>query len=81
MKKAPGDIIILHKYTKNHDQIYTNVPKIMIISILFPRYDVDRCNFYFSFWAIFCPFIPPTPNNPKNQNFTKMEFVLADIII
>ena len=29
----------------------------------------DRCNCYFSFWAIFCPFTPVTC--PKNQNFKK----------
>ena len=56
---TPGDIIILHKRTKNHDHML--------------HYSwgmtCDRCNFYFSFWAIFCPFIPP--NKPKNQKFFK----------
>ena len=28
MKKTPGDIIILHKFTKNHDHIYFTVPEI-----------------------------------------------------
>ena len=45
MKKMPGEIIILHKCTKNHDHM------------LHCSWDMvsDRCN-YFSFWAIFCPF-------------------------
>ena len=39
----------------------------------------DRQNF-FSFWAIFCPFTPPSPhpNNPDNQNVEKAP---GDIII
>ena len=61
MKKTPGDIIILHKWAKNHDHM------------LFCSWDMvcDRCNCYFSPWAIFCPFNPP--NSPKNQNFEKMK--------
>ena len=45
-KKTPGDIIILHKCTKNRDHM------------LYCSWDMvrDRCNWYFSFWAIFCPF-------------------------
>ena len=45
-KKAPGDIIILQWYTKNHDHM------------LYCSWDMthNRCNCYFSFWAIFCPF-------------------------
>ena len=39
----------------------------------------DRCNHYFSFWAIFCPF--SLPNNTKNQNFNKMKNIPKDIII
>ena len=47
-KKMPGDIIILHKCTKNHDHM------------LYCSWDVvhDRCDFYFLFWTIFCPFTP-----------------------
>ena len=39
MKKTPGDIIILHKCTKNHDHM------------LYCSWDMahDRCNCYFSF--------------------------------
>ena len=48
--KTPGDIIILRKCTKTHDQS------------LFCSWDMvrDWCNCYFSFWAIFCPFSPLT---------------------
>ena len=54
MKKTPGDIIILHKCTKNHDHIlYCSWDK-----------ERDRCN-YFSFWAIFCPFTPLTTQKTK----------------
>ena len=67
MKKRPGDIIISHMCTKNHDHM------------LYCSWDMahDTCNFDFSFWAIFCPFThaphlpPPPPNIPKNQNFRK----------
>ena len=43
MKKFPGDIIILHKYTKCHDHM------------LYCSWDMvrDTWNYYFSFWAIF----------------------------
>ena len=46
LKKTPGEIIILHKYAKNHDHI------------LYCYFDMVRngCHFYFLFWAIFCPF-------------------------
>ena len=55
MKKTPGDIIILHKYIKDHDHM------------LYHSWDMalDRCNFYFSFWAIFYPFIPQHPKRSK----------------
>ena len=50
MKKMPGDIIILHKCTKNHNHM------------LHCSWDTmrDGCNSYFLFWAIFCPFTPLT---------------------
>ena len=62
-KKTPGDIIILHKCTKNHDHM------------LYCSWDTahERCNCYFSFWAIFCPFNPLTPG--------KMKKTPGDIII
>ena len=46
---------------------YTSVSKIMIICYTVPEiWHVTRCNFYFSFWAIFCLY---PPNSLKNQNF------------
>ena len=55
LKKTPGDIIILQKCTKNHDHM------------LYCSWDMacDRCNCYFSFWAIFCPFTPLTAQKIK----------------
>ena len=50
MKKTCGDIIILHNCTKNYDyRLYCSCGMAC-----------DRCNCYFSFWAIFCPFTPLT---------------------
>ena len=45
-----GDIIILHMCNKNYDQM------------MYSSWDVvnDRCNCYFSFWAVSCPFTPLT---------------------
>ena len=54
MKKTSGDIIILHKYTKNHDMLYCSWDMVC-----------DGCNCYFSFWAIFCPFTPLTAQKLK----------------
>ena len=53
-KKIPGDIIILHKCTKNNDHM------------LYCSWDMvqDDCN-HFSFWAIFCPFTPRTAQKVK----------------
>ena len=58
LKKMPWDIIILHKCTKNHNHI------------LYCSWKVarDGCNFYFSFWAIFCPSSSPPPQQPKKLN-------------
>ena len=60
-KKAPGDIIILHKCTKNHDHM------------LYYSWDMARvaCNCYFSFWAIFSPFIPLTAQKIKISHTKK----------
>ena len=54
-KERPGDIIILHMCTKNYDQI------------IYGSWDMvrDRCNCYFSFLAIFCPFTPVTVKKIK----------------
>ena len=54
MKKAPGDITILHKCIKHHDMLYCFCDMVH-----------DRCNCYFSFWAIFCPFTPLTAPKMK----------------
>ena len=60
MKKTPGDIIILHKCTRNHDHM-------LHCSLYMAR---DTCNFYFSFWA-FLPFYPlPAKKNQKNEKNT-----------
>ena len=66
MNKMPGDIIILHKCTKNHDYL------------LYCSWDMgrDRCNCSFSFWAIFCPFTPLTAqkmNIPKKLKKKHLE--------
>ena len=55
LKKIPGDIIILHKCTKNHDHR------------LHCSWDMARfrCNCYFSFCAIFCPFTSLTAQKMK----------------
>ena len=51
----PGDVIILQKCTKNHDHmIYCSGDMVR-----------DRCNCYFSIWAIFCPFTPLTVQKIK----------------
>ena len=54
-EKNAGDIIILHKCTKNYDQM-------MYSSWYMVR---DRCNCYFTFWAIFCPFTSQTAQKIK----------------
>ena len=55
LKKPPGDIIILHKCTKNHDHM------------LYCSLDMARNGFncYFSFWAIFYPFTSLTVQKIK----------------
>ena len=59
--KFVGDIIMLHMCTKNHDH--------MLCSWDMAR---DTCNCYFSYWAIFCPFISLTAHKitcvPKVMN-------------
>ena len=39
----------------------------------------NRCNCYFSFWAIFCPFTSQQPEN--NKNFKKLKKTPGDIIL
>ena len=56
-EKNPGDIIILHKCTKNQDYM------------LYCSWDMacDRCNRNFSFWTIFCS----PRNSPKKWKLKK----------
>ena len=67
MKNIAGDTI-LHMCSKKHSY-----------EVQFLRYGV-RQNFL-SFWAIFCPVTPLSPNNPENQNFEKMKKTSGDVII
>ena len=66
-KKTHGDILILHKYIKNHDHM------------LYCSWDMtcDGCNCYFSFWDICCPFTPLT----AQKIFKKVKIMPEDIII
>ena len=59
-RKMPGDIIILHKCTKNHDHMQ------------YCSWDMvhDRCNCYFSFWAIFAKFQKNEKNIWRYHHFT-----------
>ena len=67
-KKLPGDTIILHKYTENHDHM------------LHCSGDTrcDGCDFYFSVWAIFVLLLPKQPEKSK---FKKMKKTPGDIIV
>ena len=60
MKKIAGDMIILHKCTKNHNHMR------------YGSWDMlwDRQNFFCHFGPIFALL---SPNNPENQNFDKMK--------
>ena len=65
LKKIPGDIIILNKCTKNHD------------NLLYCSWDMacDRCNcFFFFILGYFLPFYPC--NSLKNENFKKIKKLL-----
>ena len=57
MEKTPGDIIILHKYTKNYDHM------------LYCSWDVvrDRCNCYFSFLLYLTFYHLPPPSHPAQK--------------
>ena len=60
-KGTPGDTIILHKGTKNHDQmLHCSWDRIR-----------DGCGFYFSFWAIFWHFTPITTKKIKMKKKMK----------
>ena len=68
-KRTPGDIIILHKCTENHDHM------------LYCSWDMvhHRCNCYFSFWSAFCPFTSLTARKSKLKK--KLKKSPEDIII
>ena len=66
LKNTPGDIIISHKCTKNHDHM------------LYCPWDMahDAYNCCFSFWAIFSPFTPlPLPLTAQKTKFQKNEIM------
>ena len=68
MKKTPRDIIILNVFTINDNHM------------LYGSWNMERDGHNFlSFWNRFLPFYPP--NNPKNQNFEKLNNTSGDIII
>ena len=61
-------IKILKKWKQCLDvsSIYKIVPKIMILCYTVPEiWWHDGCNFYFSFWVIFCTFTPLTAQKIK----------------
>ena len=60
LKKTPGDTIILQWCTKNHDY--------MLYCSWYMAH--NRCNWYFSFWTIFCPF---TSQQLEKSKFKKNE--------
>ena len=79
MTKISGDIIILQKCTKNHDQM------------LYCSSDIacDGCNLHFSFWAIFFPFTPLTAQktqiekkkNEKGHEISSFHICVLKIMI
>ena len=58
-KKTPGDIIILHKCTKNNDHM------------LYGSWDMARSRCVTFHFGLFLPFY--LPNSPKIQNLKKMK--------
>ena len=68
MKKTPGDIIILHKCTRNHDHM-------LHCSLYMAR---DTCNFYFSFWA-FLPFYPLPAKKIKRMKKTPGDITILHV--
>ena len=71
MKKSCGHIIILHKCIKNQDHM------------VYCSWDMacDKCNCYFSFCTIFCPFTPNLPEKWKLKEKKKMKRTPGYIII
>ena len=70
MKKIAGDIIILHRYTKNHNHM------------LYGSWDIEwDAEFFVILDHFFIFYHPPPPNNLENQNVEKMKKASGDIII
>ena len=71
LKNTPGDIIILHKCSKNNDHM------------LYCSLDMARNKFnYFSFWAIFYPFISLTTQKIKIlKKFKKKHLEISSFYI
>ena len=71
MKNMTGDIIILHTCTLNYDHR------------LYCSWDMahDRCNCYFSFSTIFCPFTPLTARKTKISKKWRKKKPTEEIII
>ena len=69
MEKKPEDTILLHKCNINHDHM------------LYCFWDTmcDRCNFHFSFWALFLIFYTTTAHKIKIKKMRKKR--PGDIII
>ena len=69
------------KNEKNTFYHFTNVRhKWQSYDICFSDMECNRQNF-FAILDHFLPFYPPSPNNPKNQNFEKLKKNPGDIII
>ena len=77
MKKTPGDIMILHMCTKNHDHILYcswDMERARCNYFSFCAIVCDRCNCYFWFWAIL-------GHLGQKINFKKMKKTPGDITI
>ena len=70
-KKTPGDIIILDLCTKNYDQM------------MYSSWDMvcDKCNCYFSLWAIFRPITPLTAQKIKILKKRKKHLEISSFYI
>ena len=60
---------------------HTSAPKIIIICYTVPETWCDRCNCYFSFWAIFCPFTPLTAQKIKILKKWKKHLEISSFIM
>ena len=60
-KKFPGDIIILHMCTKNHNHMR------------YSSWNTKRDRIFFHFGSFLTLLPPPTLNSPKNENFKKIK--------